>query len=60
MFHLLSKSYPKIFYIICGFCEDCCFPYFLFLLAYNLYKERLLICLIYFISSHCARVVYQL
>jgi hypothetical protein len=28
IFPLVGKSYTKIFYIICGYCEGCCFPNF--------------------------------
>jgi hypothetical protein len=31
IFHLLSKSYPKIFYTICDYCKGCSFHIFFYL-----------------------------
>jgi hypothetical protein len=52
IFPLLGKSYAKLFCIICGYCEGCCFPNFVSLLMicisqpiYPLSSGRQLICL---------------
>jgi hypothetical protein len=34
----LDKSYSKIFYTICGYCEGCYFPNFFSQTVYHLYK----------------------
>jgi hypothetical protein len=39
IFHFLSYSHTKVFYIICYYCEGCCFPNF-FLILFILCGEK--------------------
>jgi hypothetical protein len=60
IFHFLGKSYTKILYTICGYCERYCF--------HNLFLSLFMVCIkdeywlvwINFISCHIVEVVYQL
>ena len=59
-FHLLGFTYTKLFYIIYGSLEGCCFPSFFLSLLIICGKEGYYFVWVNFMSSHFAEVAYQL
>ena len=57
IFHLFGKSYTKIFYIICSYCEGSCFANFFLILFIICIKEGYWAIWVNFISSHFAEVI---
>jgi hypothetical protein len=40
IFHLIDKRYTKMFYTICSYCEECCFPNFFSLSLFITYIKE--------------------